>query len=94
VSIMVGEEVSVADYCRYCATEPNGDPVDDHQDILRKKVGAIGSTDLYAGVHILSGKLWWYLCGDEIDYPAPSVRISYCPMCGRELHNKKSRAPG
>lgn len=82
------------EHCRWCSEEPNGDPADDHQDIIRKKVGTVGSTALYAGVHIISGKLWWYLCGDEIDYPAPSAKINYCPMCGRALGKKKKQTHG
>lgn len=82
------------EHCRYCSEEPNGDPADDHIDLIRKKVATIGSDVLYAGVQILSGKLWWYLGGEETDYPTPAIKINYCPVCGRALGKKKSRPTG
>jgi len=76
--------------CKFCKVDELGDPTDDHEDLIRKKVASIGSTPLFAGVHIISGRLWWYLCGDYVDYPSPSVKIRYCPMCGKALNEKKA----
>lgn len=78
--------------CKFCAVDQLGDPAEDHKSLIRKKVATVGSTPLMASVDIISGKLWWSLCGDTIDYPSPSIKIRFCPMCGRDL-NAKTAGP-
>lgn len=73
-------------YCEYCQTEtPCGEITDfaGAKDLLQYDFNFLGE-DLSMYVNVFEGRL------DFVNYdfnPFASVRINYCPMCGRKLEH-------
>lgn len=64
--------------CKYCKDPKNA------TDIISKKIGSIGDTDILLFVNQWGGEIDF---GINIGIPQADVtiKIKYCPMCGKKI---------
>lgn len=74
--------------CKYCNSEPNGDVPMNRKDIihtsLNPKMGVTLEAGIYNNNHLITA-----IYAKSVDLSEHDLKIRYCPMCGRELNEKK-----
>ena len=74
--------------CKYCNFEPNGDVPANRKDIihtsLNPKMGVTLEAGIYNNNHLITA-----IYAKSVDLFEHDLKIRYCPMCGRELNEKK-----
>ena len=80
-AVKAEEEAEKEEPCEYCRMEPNGDIPDDRKDLFSVKIGRIFGVDTFIYVSVFKNKM------EMIDGNgfSKTIRIHYCPMCGRKL---------